>query len=171
MNIELKPGDLFAARSQMLLGRAINVVQQFYSSDNKSEYSHTGFIVNAQGSTFEANWRVGSQDFYKAYKGEKVLIARHNDMDEDRFFRGFSSVYNKHYKHIYPFWRLFFFLVPPIAKYVHFLEKPVCSELVAEFLYRAGLRHKNYMGTNVDTLVDEWRIHDDVEIIFEGVLE
>src|SRR3989337_1606547 len=135
--IELKSGDLFAARSQMLLGRAINAVQQFYSNDNKSEYSHTGIIVNNQGYTFEANWRVDSQVFLKAYKGGKVLIARYSNMDITRFNKGYEYVYKKHYKHIYPFWRLFFFLVPPVAKYVHFLEKPVCSELVAEFLYRA----------------------------------
>jgi len=171
MRIGLKPGDLFAVRSQMILGRMINAVQQFYSNDNKSEYSHTGFIVNAQGYTFEANWRVGSQNLFEAYKGEKVLIARYSNMTLSRFNEEYWHIYNKHYRHIYPFWRLFFFLIPPIAKYVHVLEKPVCSELVAEFLYRAGLRHKNYMGTNVDTLVDEWRIHDDVEIIFEGILE
>lgn len=168
--IILKHGDLFASRNQMLLGRLINAVQQFHSSDNRSEYSHTGIISTPHGHTLEANWKVSCQNLFKAYEGEKVLIARYQNMDMLRFTRAYEWVYNKHYGHIYPAWRLFFFCIPPIAKYVHFLEKPVCSELVAEFLHRTGLRHKHYMGTNVDTLVDEWRIHDGVEIIFEGML-
>jgi hypothetical protein len=46
----------------------------------------------------------------------------------------------------------------------------VCSELVAEFEYLCGLRHKQFLGTTPDLLADEWRRWQGWKIVGEGKL-
>lgn len=163
----LLAGDLFATRNPMALGVAINTVQGFWSSDGRSEYSHAGIICDATGRTFESNHHIEYGHLLK-YDGKKILIARNLRMTPAKAIKGWKTV--KHLNGmIYPYWRLILHLIPPLARRLHLIEIPVCSELAAWFLHGCGLRHKNYMGTNVDTLVDEWKNYDDYDVIFEGV--
>ncbi len=169
MKIEIIRGDLFATRNPMLLGRGINLFQRIWSHDNKSEYSHTGFLRDSAGTTFESNWHIESQNLFKAYKGKNVLIARNIKMTPEAYKNGWDAVKHLEGK-LYPVWRLAFHIIPVFAKYINIFKKPVCSELDAWFLYAGGLRHSQYMGTNVDTLVDEWKNYSNYRIIYMGVL-
>lgn len=164
--MELKPGDCFCTRNPMLLGRIINVFQKFWSKDNESRYSHSGIMLNEKTS-FEALWTNKRQDFYKAYGGRNVLIGRHRGMATHRFIDGWAGV-RKHEGKLYAGHRLFFFMVPFVAKYCS-LGLCVCSELTMKFLCKAGLMD-TYQGWNPDDVADmirKWRSWD---IVFEGRL-
>lgn len=164
-DIKLKPGDIFCTRNPMLLGRAINGVQRFWSKDGKSEYSHSGIIIGKDGTTFEALWTNKRQNIWEAYEGQKVLIGRNAHMTPKRFVKGWLGV-RHHEDKWYAGHRLVFFLIPPLAKIFN-LGLCVCSELTAKFLYKAGI-WDHWKGLNPDDIAD--RIHNwkDFEIIYEG---
>ena len=154
----------------MMLGRAINGVQKFWAKDNKSNYSHSGFLIQGGDNavSFEALWTNKTQNFYKAYRGTQVLIGRHKDMDHKIFVKGWNGV-KHHLGKVYAGHRLLFFLIPPLAKYLN-LGLAVCSELTAKFLYRAGLLDY-WKGKNPDDIADMIHKWKNWEIIFEGVLK
>lgn len=170
MNIKLKPGDIFLSKNPMLLGRFINAVQKFYATDNQSKYSHAGLIITSTGRTFESLWTVKSQDLYKAYKGNEVLIGRCTDISNTLFSIGFSSIYREHGGQFYPFQRLLFHILKPFAKYIHISNHLVCSELVAKFLYRIGLKN-NYLGITPDDLESMIRNYKNFRIVYEGEIK
>lgn len=168
--IELKPGDVFASKNPQSLGKMINFIQRIKSHDNQSEYGHTGIIVKPDGATIEAVWSISSRDIFKDYKGSKVLIARFNKMTPEAYQKGFDAI-KGHIGHTYPYYRLLMHFLG-LGKFIHF-STPVCSELTQKFLISAGMTTitgKNYWGINPDDLVDEWRISDHVEVIFEGII-
>lgn len=167
--MNLQKGDLFATRNPMALGRAINLLQRIWAHDDDSKFSHAGIIRDSAGTTFESNWHIESQNLFKAYGGKRVLIVRHKGMNSETYKKGWEAVKHLEGK-LYPVWRLVFHIIPVFAKYINIFKKPVCSELNAWFLWAAGLRHQQYMGTNVDTLVDEWKNWSSYEIIFNGLL-
>lgn len=149
----------------MALGRAIRKVQNLWAKDNKSTYSHAGIIINPDGTTYESLWHVKSQNLFEAYKGAKVLIARHDSMDMARFLKGYKLVRDEHDGDFYPFYRLIFHLVPPLAKLS--IGRVVCSELVAKFLYSLKL-FPYYNGCNPDNLHDHIKWARGWSIVFEG---
>lgn len=168
--IELKSGDVFASKNPQSLGRMINCIQRIKSHDNQSEYGHTGIIIQDDGATIEAlpdGIHVSTLD---AYKGSKVLIARFNKMTPEAYQKGFDSI-KGHIGHTYPYYRLLMHFLG-LGKFIHF-STPVCSELTQKFLINCGMTTitgTNYWGINPDDLVDEWRISDHVEVIFEGII-
>lgn len=168
--IELKSGDVFASKNPQSLGRMINCIQRIKSHDNQSEYGHTGIIIQDDGATIEAlpdGIHVSTLD---AYKGSKVLIARFNKMTPEAYQKGFDSI-KGHIWHTYPYYRLLMHFLG-LGKFIHF-STPVCSELTQKFLINCGMTTitgTNYWGINPDDLVDEWRISDHVEVIFEGII-
>ncbi|MDD4060463.1 MAG: hypothetical protein PHW08_07170 [Kiritimatiellae bacterium] len=167
----LAPGDVFASKNPQGLGRAICLAQQMQSPDGEAEYSHTGIILDAQGTTLEALWRVRRQNLFSAYKGNKVLVARWKGMTDKAFRAGFASVADQEGR-MYPFHRLALHVVG-LAGFVHFLGVKVCSEITDCFQYHAGittLRREKYYGVTPDELVDEWRISRHFDIVFEGTL-
>ena len=170
--MKLRRGDIFCARNPMMLGKAINFVQKIQAKDNQSEYSHSGIIVIGgeleECGTFEALWTNKQQRFYKAYKGKKVLIGRHKDMNLKLFNRGWNGI-KKHEGKWYAGHRLLFHLIPLAPKYLC-LGFGVCSELTMKFLYKAGLAPA-WKGWNPDDVADMIHNYRDYEIIFEGVLE
>lgn len=168
MKIDLKAGDIFLTRNPMWLGRAINTVQAFWASDNKSEYSHAGIILDRKGTTLEALWTVRSQNIYEAYDGTKVLIGRHEQMNPERFERGFKAV-SGHQGQRYPFHRLAFHLLPPLAKYISSGRFLVCSEHAGKFFWGAGLIGF-YKGRNPDHLADMVRRWKAWEIVYEELI-
>ena len=168
---ELKQGDIFATRNPMALGRFINFFQKLWSKDNKSKYSHAGIVTDGlRGITFESLTRITYGNLDK-YRGKEIIIARYTNMTPERYLMGWASIKHLNRK-IYPYHRLPLYLIPFMAKYVHITNRPVCSELVAMFLYHAGLRKsKYYFGINPDDLVDRWKIHKNIDIIYEGLWE
>jgi len=169
--MRLERGDIFCTRNPMMLGRAINFVQKVWSKDNKSEYSHSGIIIEGgdlkQCYSFEALWTNKIHGFYKAYKGRKVLIGRHKGMNYQTFDAGWEGV-KKHKDKWYAGYRLPLFFIPFLAKYINF-GLGVCSELTMKFLYKAGLADtwKGWNPDDVADMVHKWKNYD---IIYEGVL-
>lgn len=169
MEFELKPGDIFCTRNPMWLGRAINGVQRFWSSDGESKYSHAGIILNSDGLTLEALWTIREQNLFSAYAGCQVLIGRHVNMNPEAFREGMIAV-NKYRGRWYPFHRLVFHLFPPAAKYISTGRYVVCSELAAKFLVAAKCM-RQWRGKNPDHLADmirKWRTWD---VVSEGALK
>lgn len=166
--IELKPGDIFCSRNPMMLGRAINAVQTIWSKDNKSEYSHSGIILDSKGTTFEALWTNKKQNIFKAYAGRNVLIGRHRNMSSEVFEKGWEGI-KKHEGKWYAGYRLPLFFIPFLAKYINF-GLGVCSELTMKFLYKAGLAEawKGWNPDDVADMINKWK---DYKIIFKGRVE
>ena len=164
----LRPGDIFCTRNPMMLGRAINGVQKFWSKDNKSEYSHSGVIIDNLGTTFEALWTNKHQDFSTAYKGINVVIGRNKNMTPLLAQKGWEGV--KHHKgKAYAGHRLLFFLIPPLAKYLGF-GLGVCSELTMKYLCKAGLSDC-WQGWNPDDVADMIHKWKEWEVIYEGAVK
>ncbi|MDX9787939.1 MAG: hypothetical protein RBT11_14230 [Desulfobacterales bacterium] len=166
--IELRPGDVFCTENPMMLGRAINAVQRFFDPDDESKYSHAGIIISRFGDTFEALWTIKKSDLSK-YVGKQIVIGRNKNMTFEKFETAYAEIMG-HDGYIYPVHRLAFFLIPPLAKYFHPANIPVCSELAAKFLYHAGIL-KNWAGKNPNYVADmiiQWRTW---EIVYEGVWE
>ena len=168
MEIALNNGDIFLTRNPMWLGKAINGVQRFWSTDNASKYSHAGIIISKKGKTLESLWTVSSQDIYEAYNDTEVLIARHKDMTYDKFIEGYFGIHN-HIGQIYPFYRLGLHLIPPLAKYIH-VGRLVCSEFATKFENRSGVHSLRWYGQTPDTIHDRVKNSKYYDIIFEGKL-
>ena len=164
---ELKNGDIFLSVNPMALGRAINAFQRFWSKDGASIYSHAGIISDTNGDTLESLWRVERQNLFKAYKGKRVLIARHAEMDLRSFYRAYQIIVEEHLDDFYPFYRLVFHMIPPLAKMS--VGNVVCSELVAKFLNILGL-FPYVSGCNPDNLHDTFIWGRNWEIVYEGVI-
>lgn len=179
MRPALLPGDEFATKNPMALGAAINIVQKAKSVDNESEYTHTGIITAADGTTLEALRSVKSQNLWEAYRGEKVLIVRNINMNPEVFDAGYEKI-RKHIGQWYPALRMVLHLLH-CAKWVHW-NHVVCSELTAkfeagcaEYLETISQKNTGYMrnwyGINPDDLSDRWRISRYYNIVFEGITD
>jgi len=176
MKIELLPGDEFATKNPMALGKIINIVQTVKAVDNDSDYTHAGLVTAQDGTTLESLWTVKSQNIFLDYAGQRVLIARNVHMSEDVFHAGYDKI-REHVGQWYPFHRLVLHAIG-MAKFVHW-TRIVCSELVAKF--EAGCADRlgddnygflrNWYGVNPDNLADRWRDSRHYEVVFEGVLE
>ena len=166
--MELKPGDIFGTANPMWLGRAINCVQKINSTDNHSEYSHSGIILDEAGATFESLWTI-RKSHINNYIGKKVLIGRNVKITPASHAIGIAGVF-KHEGQLYPFWRLPLHLVRPLAKYLSVGKFPVCSELVGKYLYKQGLL-STWKGRNPDDIADMIHQWKEWEIVFEGVFE
>lgn len=167
----LQPGDVFASRNPQSLGKAITWIEKLRSHDNAAEYGHTGIIIKPDGTTLEAVGSITTQDLFKAYAGDKVLIARWTGMTPEAYQKGFDAI-KCHIGTIYPYYRLLMQALG-LGKWIHF-KTPVCSELTEKFLISAGavtIGGKNWWGLNPDDLVDEWRISKYFEIVYEGTLK
>lgn len=169
--IHLQPGDVFASRNPQGLGKAICLAESLKSADGEAEYGHTGIITNSMGGTIEAVWSIREQNLFKEYKGMKVLVARWGGMDLKAYEEGYNSI-KKQIGRMYPYHRLFLHMIG-LARFLHFFNTPVCSELTAMFLINAGaitLEGKECWGATPDNLVDEWRISKYFDVIWEGSL-
>ncbi len=172
--IDLRAGDLFCVRSAGLLSYAIMAVERFNSKDDKAEFGHSGIIVDAQGSTFEAltTLRYGSID---RYRGQHLLIARPvlkiSRSPVQLFDRhaAINRVIREHQGQIYPFWRIALHLVPPVAKYLSVDGRwLVCSEITAKAEVYMGVLSGPYAGRNPDDLADRWRVSWTHQVLFDG---
>lgn len=167
--MKLEKGMVFGTANPMALGRGINVIQNFWSRDGESTYSHSGIIKNDQGDTFEALWTVKSVNLLKVYAGKNVIIAKPL-VPPTIINAGLERIIKEHEGQFYPFWRLGMHIIPPLAKIALF-DRLVCSEIVAQYEYYIGARHEQYKGTSPDTLADEWVNWKNFEIVFQGILK
>lgn len=166
--LKIQRGDIFCTRNPMALGRIITAIEAFWAHDGHAQYSHAGLFLDEMHS-FEALWTVTSQNFYHAYRGDKVIVIRPKAERVD-IFKAMSKVIGDHYGKIYPLWRLPLHIFPPLARKLNFAKHPVCSELVALYLKELGIRNFPAYGTNPDMLVDEFRKWRDYDVLFEGII-
>jgi hypothetical protein len=162
------PGDIFCSSSPTLLGGVTNAVQSFWSVDKRSQYSHSGILIDREGTTIEALLTIRSRNFFDSYKGKQVLIGRHSQMTLGRLWNGLVAISGDK-GNIYPFHRLLFFMFPPLARYVNFGDWTVCSELTAKFLCGAGLMDF-WSGVNPDfvsEMIHNWK---NWKVVWEGKL-
>ena len=173
--MELHKGDVFVVYGTSWVSSLIRWSEKLWSQDNKAKASHAGIIISEDGTTLEALYNgIRLYNIYD-YK-DKVVIYRHTDMDLFKFLKGFDVV-KHHEKAVYPYWRFIMHSIPILSK-ISLIKIPVCSELVAEFLYKAFcndkkvddlmMRYQNYFGWTPDELEDDWIIAKDFTIVFYG---
>lgn len=149
----LKPLDFFMTCGQDLFSVGIRIITSNLSNDRHAEYNHSGIFPDGSACTLEANWILGSNNFFERYEGCNVLIARYNKMNASKVKIALDAT-NKHIGQWYPTRRIFLHLIN-MAHIFHWSESLVCSEYVAKVLYKAGARHGKYHGTTPDALADE----------------
>jgi len=167
----LQPGDVFGTSNPQGLGKPICLAESLKSQDGKAEYGHTGILTSVHADTLEALWSIKSQNLFEVYKGHKVIIARWTGMNTEAYQQGYEAI-KPQIGRWYPVWRLALHAVG-LAKWLHFLNTPVCSELTAMFLNKAGAKclfGDNYWGVTPDNLVDEWIQSKYFDVTFEGIL-
>ena len=78
---------------------------------------------------------------------------------------------DKHRGQLYPFWRLGFHLLPPLAKYISTGGFPVCSELVVQKEILAGVKDwgARWQGKNPDSVADAIHKWDAYDVVWEGI--
>ena len=113
----LRPGDIFLSAVPGIIGSGINLIQRVYDKTSHSIYSHAGIIIDPDGTTFEAQWRVTNWNLFEQYDGVQCLVARHDGMNERTFKKAFDSV-KHHLGRSYAFYRILFHLFPIIAKQI-----------------------------------------------------
>lgn len=165
--LQVEPGDVFVVKGKGNISYAIRTVGWFWSSDAECSYNHAGIVIDSKGTTFESLNRISKANL-KDYIGCEILIARHIDMNEERFRKGWLAI-KKFDGVIYPWWRLGLHLLH-IARFFHPSGIPVCSELSGMFEAYAGLR-KVYWGLTPDNLADEYRISKYYLVKFQGVFK
>lgn len=167
MVIDLYPGDVFCTANPWMLGKIILWTQRLWSSDNEALYSHAGIIDSPAGATFEALWRVRHAHL-SDYSGKPIVIARPR-ASQEKIEARLNMLKERFAGKAYPLHRMAMHILPPVAK-LGTGGFVVCSELVAAYLWMLGLRHKQYLGANPDTLADEWSQGYCCDVIFEGFL-
>jgi len=161
--MKLQPGDIFFQTSGTTLDIIINFFQALWSGDKRSIFSHTGIVVNEDGTTFETSpWRTGYFNL-NSRRGRKTIVAilRHTHM------RYLQTNLHACYLNgvIYPYWRLPLFALG-LAGIVHW-RNMVCSEIVADLLTNLGLR-KSRWGVSVDKLLDDMMSDPNWEAVYQG---
>jgi len=168
--IDFNVGQIFASRNPMMMGRAINGVQKFWSQDNSSEYSHAGIIISSSGDTFESLWTVKKSHISK-YVGQKILVGSLVGPSEDNLKSSISTIITDHEGKIYPVWRLVLHLFPPLAKYISTGLYPVCSELTFKHIKLSGIgKIGKWQGKTPDNVADFIKNDRSCCPIFEGIL-
>lgn len=165
--ISLLPGDVFLTSNPQMLGKLINLVQLVWSKDNQSKYTHSGIILDSTGGMIEATWTTRRGNIFEEYHNKRILIARHDEMDNEAFARGWDAI-KKHEGRWYPGYRLVFALIPPVAKFVNF-GQAVCSEYTAKFLNNSVYCPDVWKGQTPDDIHDMVRNWKGWSIPYEGI--
>lgn len=180
LDIKLETGDVFCTSNPQskFIGIGIKLFQKLWAKDGEAEFGHSGIILNSKGKTFEALWKVRSQNIYKDYKGQNVIIARptHTMTNEIIYIsekrKVILNLVKEYVGKWYPVWRLPMFMLGPIfPKYIHILGKPVCSELTAKYLASIKARYPLFWGTDPDNLADEFVVWKNYDVIYKGIIK
>ena len=167
--------DCFCTKSDEIFGFGIRIVSKNLSPDRTCNYNHAGlFPIKHCSNTYEALWKLDSQNFFSYYEKKEVLIARWNKMTPLKAQVALDGTM-KHIGQTYPILRIPLHLFN-LAHLFHW-KSLVCSEYVAKNLYLAGARGSHYYGTTPDHLADEFhnslnkeRTGPKYNILFEGTL-
>lgn len=163
---EIRQGDIFCSSSKTgVISKLINACQWFWSIDGEATYSHSGIITTHSGTTVEALWNgVRKDNLFTRYAGSQVIIGRMVGCTEEDFFSGYQRIL-KYMGKEYPYWRLALHIIPPLAKFFHTIDIPVCSELTWTFVGKG-----EPWGITPDIVADRIRNWDLFEVVFEGEL-
>jgi len=154
---ELRCGDEFAVCTDRFFGRLINIRQRLQAADREATYNHCGIIKNAAGDTFESRRRIDNYNLFKMYAGRKIIIMRPN-VPQETLAGAIAQLEEKFKGRVYPWWRIVLHILSPaLARDISLSGIPVCSELQGFQRFLIGVRHKYYMGSTPDLLVDEAR--------------
>lgn len=168
--MELKSGDVFCTTSNHWLSKSIRSVSKFWSTDGQVKYSHGGIILDSDGTTIEAlNSGVKKQNFFEAYKGCPVLVARPMTTTPHALECALKCIVLEHLGKAYPWWRIGMHIFGPLSK-IGATDYLVCTELQAKYLWLAGLSEPQYRGKTPDTMADRfinWKCFD---VIAETIL-
>lgn len=180
MGIALLPGDIVCVTYSMdldpdgknylqaALTYGIRKTQCFNDVDGKAHFTHTFFITDVAGTTFEALWKYRKQNLYKAYAGQEVLIGRHHKMTRLAFYTAYSKLHSAYNGKNYPALKLPAFLFfPRLLKYIP--GKPVCSELTGKLLYDTGCID-HWRGITPSYIADMIRRWKDFSTVYNGIL-
>lgn len=147
----IRRGDIFLTRSETLLGAAIRAVESVWAPDGHAVYNHAGFFFSeCPGESIEAlPDGITGRRWPEEFAGERILIARHDGMDDFRFWQGYGRV-EMEIGEMYPYHRLLLHVFKPLSE-LNISGMNVCSEIVQMFLFFAGLTTDRH-GWNPDDL-------------------
>jgi hypothetical protein len=164
--IEIHPGDIACTRYPGDLGDAITTIEAFYEDDNSgAEYSHA-LLFQSPSETFESLEIVTSRKWPDDFEGAKVLIGRHERMDNFAFDYGFGLTRTRRGE-AYPYYRLLLHLFN--LGQICAGSRLVCSELVTEILWHCGLIW-DWRGKTPDWIADEIKGGPPWAVVWEGVV-
>lgn len=167
MNLpEIKPGDIFCSAFGGVLGKAITIIEALKAKDGEAEYSHSGIFISPS-ETFESLDRVISRKWPEEFIGAKVLVGRHERMDQEAFDYAWGMT-RRHWGEHYPYHRLAMHAAPWLAK-ISLLDWHVCSELALEHWWYAGLII-DWRGKNPDDVADLIHKGPPCSIVWEGIV-
>lgn len=122
-----KRGDIFLSSIPSVLAHPIKTAQKAWTNSNVY-MTHGGVLVN-YNTTFEALWTYKHQDFFQAYGGTTVFIARPKYADSKTVDRGINYIESLKKGKVYPVLKLVSHVLPPLTKL--FPKQMVCTELAA----------------------------------------
>lgn len=164
----MERGDIFCVKKDSLFAKAILWVQARSSRDGKAQYSHTGIIVDEDGSTLEALSTIRFENVFENCSGYQVIIGRNREMTDEAFHCGLEAVQDQIGKW-YPWWRLFAHLIPSVAIHSNVSKRLTCAALGCKFLW-GGKLLGYYEGMNPDKVADMMIEFKNWDIIYEGRL-
>ncbi|MBV6342819.1 hypothetical protein [Candidatus Magnetobacterium casense] len=159
-------------RSETLLGASIRALEAYWAPDGYAEYNHAGFFFctchdGAVACSIEALPEgIFGRRWPDEFMGEQILIARHEAMDEFRFWQGFGRV-EMEIGEKYPFHRLLLHALGPLAE-INIMDMNVCSEIVQMFCFFSGLT-RDRRGWNPDSCHEWLKQNRRIDYVFEGV--
>ena len=191
----LHPGDIGLTANPQHLGKIIKWFQELEGGD-EAIFTHAFIIGNItinseENLIYESINKIGTYPLSK-YINKHICIIRHNGMCYDKFLKGMEEVYDN-LGMGYPYYRLLLIAIDTLTNHflkkirifpkisskfssiVHF-DRPVCSELVAQFFLKSGLKTyfdkgEKWTNINPDDIHDAALKHKDkYTIIFDGIL-
>ena len=162
----IRPGDIFVVKRPTFFSNAIARTCEFWAIDGSAEYSHSGIILSADGTTFEARRRTG-QYHMNDFRGLPILIGRHKDMTAKMASLHFPALILDYDGDVYPWWRILLHMIPILSRKIGTGGHLVCSELSARFLYDCGFL-PTFLGYNPDHIADMINLYRDWSIVLKG---
>lgn len=164
--MKLKKGDIFCTTNRRWLSKNAGSGSSSWTAHGKIKYSRAGIIISDDGEALEAlNNGVKRHNFYQAYKGSQVLIARLLHACPSKINPAIDTIIEECERGIYPRW--------PMAR--HFSKSKVAnplvgSELVSKYLALTEEGDANYLGVTPGILADRIINYKNYYVIFEGKL-
>jgi len=197
----VRPGDIGLTRNPAGLGKLINFGQGIEEGNGGSKFGHVvifaefpeGVADSTAGRIYESVKTI-SMNRIIDYHNVEMMIIRHRKMTRSLFYLGRKEILDN-IGQIYPAHRIVlhgFDMInawikrkvlrmkkPLVFRYMKLmpLDWPVCSELGAQFIHKAGLdggwedKKSGWRGVNPDDFHDAATARNDLwEVVLEGTL-